>query len=253
MNYNQLSTEHKVAFYNDLCEEPFAGDPNTIVPATTGLLKASGWSIDEINDQFKTFVDEKGLGDGQPSKCTVELGLESPPPQAPAAPTPTPPKKGRKKAAAPTTSAASPTPPSQPQANGDATVQTADAGQPAPASKKRGNPGNLVPREPRIKEDQMLYPGLKPVSGIRLQFRNLIGDGCTLKTLIERYDAMGVSTEAKNRDGAGFVRGYINKGLREDIDLCRLSPVTAEEKAAFNAAQAAAAAQAPTQAPVQHV
>lgn len=230
MQYSQLDQEKKVAFYNDLCEDPYSGDPGNIVQATTALLKASGWSNDEINDNFKGFLDEKGWGDGEPAKCTIDLGLEAPPAPASAEPalTPTPPKRGRKKATVPNKTS------DAPQAAGTEETPAAPVGE--AAAPKRG--ANLIPRQPRVADDQMLYPGLGKVSGIRLQFKNLAGpEGCTLAELIARYEVSGVSTAAKNKESSAFVRGYVNNGLRPDVDLFRLTPPTPEDIAAAQAPQ----------------
>jgi hypothetical protein len=237
VQYQQLNQEQKVAFYNDLCEDPFTGDPATIDQATTALLKASGWSNDEINDNFKGFLDERGWDDGQPSKCTVDLGLEAPPAPVSAEPAlaPTPAKRGRKKAT-PTAQAATPTmnldgPQPEAAANGEASAE----------KPKRG--ANLIPRQPKVEDNQHLYPGLGSVSGIRLQFKNLAGpEGCTFRELVNRFNEKGVSSSAKNATSEAFVRGYVNNGLRPDVDLFRLTKPTDEEIAAAKKAEASAEA-----------
>jgi hypothetical protein len=221
VNYNQLTPEQKVQFYNDLCEEPFSGDPANVVPATSALLKASGWGIDEINDNFKQFVEENHLNDGQPAKCTVDLGLEEPPPPAAPAAAQAPAKRNRKKA----------TVPAQAQVPAEAGAAAGDGAEASvsDAPKKSG----LIPREPKLKDDQMLYPGLGEIKGIRYQLRQMLGEGCTMAQLIEKYKDLGVSTASKVKDNhASFVRGYVNVGLRPEVDMCRTSPVTPEERAA---------------------
>jgi hypothetical protein len=237
VNYNQLTPEQKVQFYNDLCEEPFSGDPANVVPATSALLKASGWGTDEINDNFKQFVEENHLNDGQPAKCTVDLGLEEPPPPAAPAAAPTPAKRSRKKA----------TVPAQAQVAAETGAPAGDGAEtPAADAPKKTN---LIPREPKLKDDQMLYPGLGEIKGIRYQLRQMLGDGCTMAELIEKYKDLGVSTTSKVKDNhASFVRGYVNVGLRPEVDMCRTSPVTAEERAAA-AAKAAEPAPATPAAP----